>query len=1085
MRSCELVRRWTGMLAILTLCWPSTLPAADGFMVRVNVDQASIKAGNETLASVPQGSRLWVFNVKDRQWLDVKVPESEQHGYVHISQVEPVVNSQSRQAQVKRAGQLFAEAERFRAQHDLKSSIATLRQCRMVLEQVYGTEHPEVAIVIENIGNRLHELGNSEEAERLHQEALAMRVAILGQQHEDTFKSMMNLAVILPAIGRWQEGLEFEQRTLKSMRQVLGEKDSLTLRVMDNLAVGLVDAGDLEGAEPMFTEVLALRREVLGENHADTLTTLDHLAVLKRRKGDYLSARQLHEQALELRSQSLGEKDPATLDSMVNLALVLSDLGDKAAALTMIEEELTVRREVQGDEHPSTLTSLGLLAVLLSDLGKLDAAKSLFEETLALDRKVLGPQATATLETMNNLANLLLTQGDYAEAQSLHEQVLAINREVHGERHPSTAESLINLGNALNLQGDFVAAKAKHQQAHAIRQEVLGKSHPQNLSTLSNLAMVDLRLGDIPSAVETMDLLRHATHDYTVQVLPALSASEQLQFLQNVDGPRLSRSLNMGRHHRDDPLIAMKSAEWLLNAKGVAQRALSQRTRQARTSDDPQLREDLQRLNSLRSQLARLSVTEVSAIQDALHKQQIQELTTQEAKLARELGQRGVRIDEDTEWESIEGLRHRLPDDSVLIDIVRLPIHDPEKAEWQPAHYVAWIIASTDHGDVQIVDLGDASTIDEMVQAGRKALNEGQEMLSRLGADAAEERVNTPLRILAEHVLDPLLSVVGDAKKLILSPDASLWLVPWSALPMQDERYALEEYELSYVVSGRDLLKKTEPTVTSESPVIFADPNYDLTPTPENSPAATVNRSATRFVGSFNDLSNVGRLPGTAKEARAISPFVQEYLDATPVVHLEDEAREETFKQLDSPPLLVLSTHGFFLEDQRTEPVNALLANEDRKVALARHGQLVENPLLRCGLLLAGCNNRGQSNPTFDDGVLTGMEIVGTNLDGTGLVVLSACETGLGEVQNGEGVAGLRQAFQLAGAESVLATLWQVPDEQTAILMEYFFENLATGQSKAEALRNAQLSLMSLLGRHNNTTHPYFWAAFTLTGSQQ
>jgi CHAT domain-containing protein len=417
---------------------------------------------------------------------------------------------------------------------------------------------------------------------------------------------------------------------------------------------------------------------------------------------------------------------------------------------------------------------------------------------------------------------------------------------------------------------------------------------------------------------------------------------------------------------------------------------------------------------------------------------------------------------------------------------------------------------------VRIVDLGEAEPIDAAVQAARRSLSAGNGAVPLKGLkfddtdSQAADRWQAALAALAARIWQPLEPHLATTREVIISPDAALWLVPWAALRSGDGRqFALEKWRIRYVTSGRDIaLTGGSAAERNDGAAIFADPDFDLGPQQTvantaailgelaNPPAGSeppfgavpqaALAGAPGSVRTAGPLGSAPRLPGTAKEAAAIRTPLAKYAGAAPRMLLDQQALEGVLRRVKRPRVLVLSTHGYFLPDQETKPDNGrpALNNERRSVALDTGGTPIENPLLRCGLLLAGCNRRNELTAAgADDGVLTGLEIVGCDLRGTDLVVLSACETGIGEVHNGEGVAGLRQAFQLAGAHAVVASLWRVPDAETSQLMSDFFANLAAGQSKADALRNAQLSMVQASRQRGGSAPPFFWAAFTLTGN--
>jgi CHAT domain-containing protein len=318
-------------------------------------------------------------------------------------------------------------------------------------------------------------------------------------------------------------------------------------------------------------------------------------------------------------------------------------------------------------------------------------------------------------------------------------------------------------------------------------------------------------------------------------------------------------------------------------------------------------------------------------------------------------------------------------------------------------------------------------------------------------------------------LFDPLTPAFGGRKRLLLAPDGNLSRLPFEVLPTADGRRVIDEYQISYLGAGRDILRfRTQASGQPSEPLVIADPDFDL-----SSEVSRASPSLPAPVGRQSrelDLQTMhfSRLSGTRVEGERIAEMLGV------AAWFEGTALEARLKAHKSPRILHLATHGFFLPDQKRDP--------ERSAGLRGSGAAMENPLLRSGLALAGANTarrQGSLPPEAEDGILTAEDVSGMDLLNTELVVLSACETGLGQVRIGEGVFGLRRSFVLAGARGLLMSLWKVPDQQTQELMEDFYRRIfdvGLIQSRAEALRAAQLALKE------KYPDPGYWGAFIYQG---
>jgi CHAT domain-containing protein/Tfp pilus assembly protein PilF len=807
-----------------------------------------------------------------------------------------------------------------------------------------------------------------------------------------------------------------------------------TAAALTERAKAHISKGEYQKALPLLQRALEIREKQLGPEHPETATSLNNLGFVYGRMGEYLKALPLLQRALEIREKQLGWEHPETATSLHDLGTLYIDMGDYPKALPLLQQALEIREKQLGPEHPDTATSLDNLALLYQEMGDYQKALPLYQRALAIREKQLGPEHPETATSLNNLAMLYVNMGEYQKALPLLQRALAIDEKQLGREHPDTATSLNNLAFVYYRMGEYQKALPLLQRTLAISEKQLGPEHPNTALFLISLAAFYYSMGEYPKAFESFQAALNAENHTWANVFAITSESQKLQFVQRSQYNYLATLSLIHRHFQKDPPALRFGLESVLRRKGLVLDAQSQSSATLAANLQGETLKSWQRLIQHQSNLAHLLLSGPGEQSTNDYRQAIEDL---EAAIAREeqfLRQHSSQVAPVLPQATVtaEMLAGRLPPDSALVEFVHIEDWDEKTGEWaDTSRYLAFVL--TPDNQVRMVDLGDAQQIDTKIITTLAAINDSiyeQDLKSYHRADAA-------LSELYRLLLQPLAPALGSYQQLLVSPDGELNKVPFAALRAPDGRYLVETHTVPYVASGRDLLRGDSAATSSVDLLLLANPAYGAPP-PE---------------GDFFDP-----LPGTAKEAKAIRPLVK----GKQLVLEGQAATESAVRATKSPKVLHLATHGFFLEDQEL-PVPAPLSEITgiTDAGAGGPGGLISS-MVRSGLALAGANQAGAVSDG-DDGVLTALEVTGLNLYGTDLVVLSACETGVGEVRTGEGVFGLRRAFVLAGAKNLVMSQWRANDYYTAAQMEQFYQAVGRGVSPAEALREAQLAMISSL----------------------
>ncbi len=944
---------------------------------------------------------------------------------------------------------LAKQAERLKADGNYHEAALIWERIIKKLDNALAGDDPLMARSLNLLANIYQKQGSYSKAEPLYIRALTIQEKRLDSDLFDTAKILRNLASLYKHNGNYSKAELLYKRALALKEKHLGSEHPDVITTLNDLAGLYMLNGDYSKAEPLYMRALTARERRLGGDYNDTLYSLNDLATLYQYKGLYHKAESLYVRALALAEKLFGDDHLNTATIVNNLANLYQNVGNYSKAEFAFKRALAIREKRQGGNSVDVASSLNSMAVLYFKDGAYNKAEPLLKRSLAITETLLGSDHPEVAGILNNLAVLYSRQGEKTKAKDLLVRVLAIREKRLYSDHPSTAASLHNLAELYQGQGAYSKAESLLMRSLAMQSRSLGGEHLDTATSLNDLAFLYyiqkkysravfyLQNG---TSVQTRFILREASYlpmDSRADLLGSLGNAHELIF----SFPGFAR------------VSAKLALSTRLNRQGLLAE-IERRQAELAVLSGPQ--------QQLRDELAAV-INQLSSA--TLPPNQRQTLRARQEQLEQQL----YRLLPELKLRTIEiaDVASALPARSALVELQKYQPFDgrkPREHRWGAPRYLALILKSDQ--SITAIQLGPAAPIESAIQKALQASSE-----NTTDAKALWSRVS-------ELVLKPLQPALAGSSQWFLSPDAELNRVPFAALPApQDPSKPLAQaIQLRLLTTGRELLRLQQPIKAATVPVVMANPAFERNgraPGAANllaSVAASQSRSADLAAKVWKPL------PGSELEGQQVSA----QLGTAPLTG--EAASTRQLQQLKSPKVLHIASHGFFVGDSDTKPNDPLAMLQDQTSLLRRFRG--EDPQLRSGLVLAGAN-QPDADPT-DDGYLTAAEAAALKLDGTELVVLSACSTGQATIRTGEGVYGLQRALAVAGARSTLLSLWKVDDAATAEFMRRFYSRLKAGELRSDALAATQEEFRSGSVRDAKTGQrwdsPYYWAAWQLVG---
>jgi CHAT domain-containing protein/Flp pilus assembly protein TadD len=838
------------------------------------------------------------------------------------------------------------------------------------------------------------------------------------------------------AIGYYNARMyKFAESSFMQAKQFMEENELQNevnyIRCLSNLGVVYLAQGKLEEAEEYINYSLEKGAE-RGKSSVVYIANLNSKAKLEQSRGKYNDAEQHYDEALK-GVQKKFANGLQTAIVMNNKALLYQALGRFDEAIELMNQAITLN---EASSKSKVIKDKGSfdnrrfqsnLALLYQLSGKLPEAEKIFlaQKKIYENRGNQNNPEYASL--LNQLAVLYIQMNKTSEVEPLLTKASTVYKKKFTEENPYYAKSISDLGTFYRITGKYPQAETNLLKALAIRERVLGNSHPDYSKTKEELAITYWKMNQWDKATEHYKVVMDNTIDFINQYFPPMSEAEKTSYW-DITAPRFQRFYNFALEAlASKPELAHDLYDYHIATKALLLNTTNKIKQSILNSKDASLIKDYLLWLDKKEQLARL----YSLSKEELKQQKIdlKVLENEANSLERSLSSRSADFSQgySTQKISFKQIASLLLDTEAALEIVRVQRFDQQfTAE---SRYVALVLTKgATKPSVVILDNGQ--------QLETRYIKYYRNMIQQKQADdvSFEQYWST---------IDPLLT---GKKVLYLSLDGAFNQLNINTLKKPGGNYLVSSYEIALLGNTKDLLelKKRKSSTPKKSALLLGFPDYGGT-------------ELAALPGTKVEIDGISKMLKTA--GYQISQFVQK------------EATEKNLKAIKAPELLHIATHGYFLKDVESGG-NAFGVEAENAL---------NNPLLRSGLMLAGASKTvsGQTSPTIesnDNGILTAYEAMNLNLEGTQLIVLSACETGLGDVKNGEGVYGLQRAFLVAGADALIMSLWKVDDAATQLLMTNFYTNWIKLRDKQKAFKQAQLQLMT------KYKEPYYWGAFVMIG---